>query len=721
MERTNISEFKITDNIIRNINMQLHDGGAIYMCGTTGGSNEDRIIISGNYCFNAKYPNSLLYPDEGSNYMTFENNVVDTYEMQRGNWAMCWINTIHFVDFINNYTTTDSFPNEGVNCKEEGTYYSPTADWPEKALDIIANAGLEPEYQAYLGGMDKSDIGKIVVQIPDKMRSGEQVGVSYKVKALGGYDMQPESYRVKIESDNEEVVKAEGDILTAVGMGMANITLTVENRKTTKQITETVTVDDFLEDISMESQNNTLLVGQTRSIEVTGNMHFGDTVTEEVSINCSSLNPQVAEVSADGTITALTEGDFTVRVTAEYDGNTVTKDFPYRVVTLGNSQMLDGYTKYPLSAETKSIAGWYGPDGIIEADSSGINLAGTFVNYKDRVFKDELIEFNMTLKGEISWPTIVLNNKDYSICAISPNTDAYIIVIKAEEIELQRWKNGVGTMIYGEAAGRVTIEKERIKNEVIQANEEAYIQVGTFDESEGTRIVFWVNGQQVLDYLDTSDERITGGGYFGILEQTADRLIHLAPPIKITAQQEERETVFSDLSNHWSEKMVMELYDDGLVKGVSDGIFAPDMAVTRAEFIAMTVRALGLEETSGGSYFVDSNTDKWYNGALNAALESGLLDIEIIENNRIKPEQEITREEAAAIAAKACEVKLGGNVIIENISGFDDAQEVSEHFRDYFGITVAHQIIVGNENKLYPKQAVTRAEAAVMIHRLLQV
>ena len=436
-----------------------------------------------------------------------------------------------------------------------------------------------------------------------------------------------------------------------------------------------------------------------------------------MSVSYQSLNPEIAGINSDGVITAYQTGVFTIRAAVEYDGVTVTKDFEYEALRPGDSKELDGYNKYKLIEETKSTSGWFGSAAgtVIESDGTGVDLSGQYVTYQNRKFNNELIEFNLTLKGAISWPTITLNNQKYNVCAISPNTNAYIIVIKSGQFELQRWINGTGTMIYGEAAGRVTIEKEKIKNDYIKSGETAYIQVGTFDEANGVRIVLWVNGQKVIDYLDTSDEALRGGGYFGILEQTADRIMRLAPPEVIVKGAAAQTEAFDDLDGHWGKQTVMDMYDLGLVKGMGNNKFAPDSKITRAEYITMVLRAAKIEESDAQSkYFADSDSTKWYNGALNTALNNGLIDINIVQNDMIYPNQPITREEMASIAARICTLKKKNDMV--SLDEYTDKSNISAWAVEAFERACAYGIFKGNgDGSLNPKGTATRAEAVSVI------
>lgn len=712
---TNLRDFRICDNIVAETMKVCHDGGGIYVLGATGGTSDNMNEISGNYIYDTYNPNGILYSDEGSNYWEWKNNVVDQYGIEKGRWYLIWKDSIHYINMTDNFTTRKDFTNNSPTCPEIGTVYAPDAEWTQAALDIIDNAGLEPQYAARMKGFDKNSVGKIIASLPENIKKGESIALDYKVKSKGGRTMT--SYTTQITSSDESIIKIDGNKITAAGEGTADITVTAEKDGVKASRKFTIISNDILNDIFVIPNNNIVAVGNGRKISVEGKTKFGKSIDNGMNISFESLNPQIASVSSDGTVTAVKEGNFTLRITAEYDGVKITKDFEYQAVMPGNSAELDGYAKYKLNDEVKSAGGWFYNDGNAETDNDGINLWGTFLTYKNKYFKDELIEFNMTLKGDISWPTITFNNSRYDVCSISPNVNSYIIVIKSGEIELQRWINGTGTMIYGSAPGRETIEKEVIKNEYISANEPAYIQVGTFDEAAGVRILFWVNGQKVIDYLDSSDDALRGGGYFGVLEQTKDRKIHLAEPKVIIKEPEQREEVFDDLTGHWSKETVEKMYELGFVKGKGNGKFAPNDVITRAEYITMALRAAGIEITGESErYFEDSDSLKWYNSALNTALDNSLIDINMIENGKIYPDKAITREEMASVAARICKIK-NVSVLYDDISRYKDSADISEWAEKYFEIVCAYGIFKGNGDMLLqPHNTASRAEAVSVIN-----
>ena len=51
---------------------------------------------------------------------------------------------------------------------------------------------------------------------------------------------------------------------------------------------------------------------------------------------------------------------------------------------------------------------------------------------------------------------------------------------------------------------------------------------------------------------------------------------------------------FNDVDGHWAEDQINEAVDAGYISGVSDSVFSPNTAITRAQFIRMINNALSL-------------------------------------------------------------------------------------------------------------------------------
>lgn len=112
----------------------------------------------------------------------------------------------------------------------------------------------------------------------------------------------------------------------------------------------------------------------------------------------------------------------------------------------------------------------------------------------------------------------------------------------------------------------------------------------------------------------------------------------------------------TDISNHWAKDTIEEWIDQELIEGYSDGSFKPDNNISRAEFITMVNKAFGYKSTAPISYS-DVKLGAWYYNPIEIAEAAEY--IEGYSDGTMKPENSITREEAATILMKIN--KLTGN------------------------------------------------------------
>lgn len=138
---------RVQYNYIHNIMTTLNDNGAVYIMGDESGSASEKTIISDNYAKDDFGNNGPLYFDNGCDWCDAYDNVFD---ISAAAWSFVNIGqTAHDNNVYDNYSTLSNYANAGDNC----TVQSPTAltgawtGWPEGALAIMDNAGLEAGYK----------------------------------------------------------------------------------------------------------------------------------------------------------------------------------------------------------------------------------------------------------------------------------------------------------------------------------------------------------------------------------------------------------------------------------------------------------------------------------------------------------------------------------------------------------------------------------------------
>ncbi len=176
---------------------------------------------------------------------------------------------------------------------------------------------------------------------------------------------------------------------------------------------------------------------------------------------------------------------------------------------------------------------------------------------------------------------------------------------------------------------------------------------------------------------------------------------------------------FTDSKGQWYDTVVTEMVSRKIINGVGENVFAGDLSITRAEFAAIIVRALGLP-TNCTSTFADVTTSAWYNGAVGTAFEHGIVSG--VGDNRFDPNANITREEAMVMvtrAAKLCGMDTTGSGAM-GLTSFEDATKISSWAYDSAAFNVKSALIKGDNGKISPNAAITRAETATVVLRLLQ-
>jgi len=173
---------------------------------------------------------------------------------------------------------------------------------------------------------------------------------------------------------------------------------------------------------------------------------------------------------------------------------------------------------------------------------------------------------------------------------------------------------------------------------------------------------------------------------------------------------------FTDASGRWYETQAHEMASRKILTGYKDGIFGGDNAITRAEFAAIIIRALGLPQSSGNK-FGDVASSAWYNGYVGTASEYGIIQGRSAAE--FDPEANITREEAMAIIARAANVS-GYKGKDGDIGAYSDIENISLWAKDLVAFNLKNGLIVGSDGAIRPNATITRAETATVVLRLLQ-
>ncbi|MEP4889365.1 MAG: CBM35 domain-containing protein [Aliiglaciecola sp.] len=136
---------KFNNNRVYNVMTTLEDGGAFYTLGNQPNSEASRNYVKAP----TTHFQGVYHPDEGTAYYTGEDLVFEIVPGQDNFELNAWRDK-RDNHYSNIYTTSSSNATGAPNSSITDMHVISDADWPAEALDIIANAGLESNYQYLL-------------------------------------------------------------------------------------------------------------------------------------------------------------------------------------------------------------------------------------------------------------------------------------------------------------------------------------------------------------------------------------------------------------------------------------------------------------------------------------------------------------------------------------------------------------------------------------------
>ena len=157
-----------------------------------------------------------------------------------------------------------------------------------------------------------------------------------------------------------------------------------------------------------------------------------------------------------------------------------------------------------------------------------------------------------------------------------------------------------------------------------------------------------------------------------------------------------------------------------VVKGDGKGSFHPAEFITRAEFMALTVAAFSIDTESTHS-FSDVPKGSYYEAAVGKAVNAGIVKGKTAK--LFAPDDGVTHQEAATMLVNAYEYTKNTIIPVSGaVSEFADGAAVDAWATTSVDKAATYRIVPADGgNRLYPKNGVTRGEAAQLISNALLV
>lgn len=213
-----------------------------------------------------------------------------------------------------------------------------------------------------------------------------------------------------------------------------------------------------------------------------------------------------------------------------------------------------------------------------------------------------------------------------------------------------------------------------------------------------------------------------GGGGFYVKPKPKEEVEEVIEDIPVdTDENEETEPAlnFTDVKDDfWGYKEISHLVKEDIINGYEDNSFKPDRHITRAEFAKILVMATELDTSANfENIFTDVELTDWFaDFVLSAAKHKIFLGD---ENNCFNPDEYITREDAATALSRYITENNHDIPKTREEALFTDFELISDYASEHIGYLYEIGIVNGDNNCFYPKNNITRAEAAAMIYRMV--
>ena len=180
-------------------------------------------------------------------------------------------------------------------------------------------------------------------------------------------------------------------------------------------------------------------------------------------------------------------------------------------------------------------------------------------------------------------------------------------------------------------------------------------------------------------------------------------------------------TTFADITNHANKTAIEELAARGIITGYNATSFGPNDTMTRAQFATIVVRGLGLPLMNTNT-FTDVKAGSWYAPYVGTAYSYGIVNGRTA--NTFDPEGTITRQEAAAMVARAAKLcgmdtELETYEILNVLAQFGDYMSIGEWARESMAFCYGEDILDQSDLNAEPNRAILRCEIAQMLYNLL--
>lgn len=173
---------------------------------------------------------------------------------------------------------------------------------------------------------------------------------------------------------------------------------------------------------------------------------------------------------------------------------------------------------------------------------------------------------------------------------------------------------------------------------------------------------------------------------------------------------------FSDINTSYAKESIEFLHEQGIMKGVSTDRFAPDQQISRKHFAVVLAKTLGIQPLFPDQpTFIDLDRTQSEYGYVEALVKLGLLTG--TGESKYNGDQVITRQDAAVILYRALANDTSPDA---QDAVYQDGVEISFYAKEAVSFVTGKGLMIGKDTMFLPRKPLTRAETAVIAHRVFE-
>ncbi len=167
---------------------------------------------------------------------------------------------------------------------------------------------------------------------------------------------------------------------------------------------------------------------------------------------------------------------------------------------------------------------------------------------------------------------------------------------------------------------------------------------------------------------------------------------------------------FSDIKGHWAKAAIERFSANGTVNGYA-GKFSPNAPIKRGDMAVILDKIMSYTDKAENT-FTDLKVTSYYAEAILRLKEAGVMSG---AGNQVRPEDKITREEAAVMLCQALKLEKAS----EGSIAFKDEGQISAWAKDSVNALVNKGFLSGFEGKINAKANITRAEVVTILNKAM--